>query len=188
MNDSDAQDNAPTPKPQQTNQTLIVVLLCIVALLLVGVAGMFFYQHQQTQQLQRMQTAIAYFDKIEQEEKALAEQERLKAEQEKLKLALEEARAEAKREAEKTAAALEEQKAAVREAAARKASAQQETYNPCEHVYVGKVYQVEQLSLFGDTFHYDWTVLGFSSSSGKASVRSNETGSTDEIYCSQIPN
>lgn len=184
MSDSDVQGIEPTPQPRKGNQTLIIILLCVVTLLLAGLAVMFFYQHKQNLQFQRMQAATVYFDKLEQEEKALAEQERLKAEQEKLLLALEEA----KKEAERAVAAREEEKAAAARAeAARQAAAQQSTYNPCEHVYEGKVFPVTTASLFGD-ITVDWTVVGYSSSSGRASVRNNDHGNTQEIYCSQIPN
>ena len=182
MSDSDIQKVEPTAKTRKGNQTLVVILLFVIALLLVGVVGMFFYQQKQNQQFQRMQTAIAYFDKLEQEEKALKEQERIKAEQEKIRLALEEAKAEAKREAKREA----ERAAAVRAEAARKSAAQQNTYNPCKHVYVGKVFERQQ-RYFWTTVSFDWTVTGYSASSGKASVRKNQDGTTHEIYCSQIP-
>lgn len=65
--------------------------------------------------------------------------------------------------------------------AARTAAVQQNTYNPCRHVYVGKV------SKTTGWLKLSYTVMGYSAASGKASVRYNHDGSTSEIYCSQIP-
>lgn len=161
MTDKELQVPDIPPQIKRGQQPLVVLLLAVIALLLVGVIALFFYQQNQNQQFQRMQAASAYFDKIEQEEKAAAEQERLKAEL---------ARAEA-----------------ARAEAARKAEAQQNAYNPCKHVYHGKEFETEGSFLWARTTTY-WTVIGFSPSSGKATVRQKYNSSiSQEIYCSQIP-
>lgn len=161
MTDKELQDLDSQPQKKKGQQSLIVLLLAAIVLLLVGVIVLFFYQQNQNQQFQRLQAATAYFDKLEQEEKAAAEQERLKAEL---------ARAEA-----------------ARAEAARQAEAQRNTYNPCKHVYHGKEFETEGRFLWTRTTTY-WTVVGFSSSSGKATVRQKYNSSiSQEIYCSQIP-
>lgn len=155
MTDKEPQVPDIPPQIKRGQQPLVVMLLAVIALLLVGVIALFVYQQNQNQQFQRMQAASAYFDKIEQEEKAAAEQERLKAEL---------ARAEA-----------------ARAETARQVAAQQNAYNPCKHVYVGKVAQTT------GWLKLDYTVMGFSPSSGKASIRYKHDGNMSEISCSQIP-
>lgn len=60
---------------------------------------------------------------------------------------------------------------------------QQEKYDPCAHVYVGKVFKAE--NRLGMTLEY--VVIGFSPQTGKATIRTTDSDYLQEISCSQIP-
>jgi hypothetical protein len=68
-------------------------------------------------------------------------------------------------------------------ASTRQAEAQRSS-RPCDHVYVGKAFKSQPRGVFGFTWGYE--VLGFSNSTGMATVR-EERGHSQEMSCSDIP-
>ena len=54
--------------------------------------------------------------------------------------------------------------------------------DPCSHVYAGKTFTSS-----GNLVSFTYVVLGYSSSTGRASIKDTRYGDTQEVSCSQIP-
>ncbi len=54
--------------------------------------------------------------------------------------------------------------------------------DPCSHVYAGKTFTYS-----GNLVSFTYVVLGYSSSTGRASIKDTRYGDTQEVSCSQIP-